>query len=568
MLKKKLFESSLFLPLSLFLLSVIFVNPLGEFVINDDWIFSRQVLAFSLGKFTMSSLIDPVFIAQAVLGYLWVLVFGFSHTALRILTIIVTFLTAFGIKKILSIFEISKFAQRIILLTFLFNPLVYTSAFSFMTENYFLFFFIFTLFYYLKFLKFKSKKDLFLGSLFCGLSFLVRQIGLISFLALIFTFLFSEEKLEKKKLIKSVLIGFLPLAIAILVFAFWQRFPSDVGFETASFLTNTLKSINTWEGFKMRWVLYLFALPYFAYFLVPVLTFFPEKIKGNKNLLIILVISVVLFYPIYKFDLFPIGSVFYLEGLHVKSFAQHNLSVFDNIVFKIFLSSLISFSTSYLLYSLTKRSDLMKNNTNKFLIMVIALNVGALLFSADFYDRYLLVPGITLLIFYSVNYFRSYELAYSGKIATSVLILFIAISFFLQIDFFQRTRLSWQQASLLRDKYELVTNIYLLGPYDKYMYAVKNNNFDGYDKLPSGEYKCFVYNYTLDTDSQVLKVFERVDDHLDKGMLKNPRIYEGRKPSGQPRIKNNLHKLEYDQQYFSFLYNPIGKKAYVGSFCI
>jgi hypothetical protein len=179
------------------------------------------------------------------------------------------------------------------------------------------------------------------------------------------------------------------------------------------------------------------------------------------------------------------------------------------------------------------------------------------------------VPFVALLILTVVNLFELYEprnsvLKYIPFFAT---ILFIFISFSLQEDFFLKTRLGWQQAKMLSEKYHLQTNIYLLGPYEKYQKAVKDDDFSGYNDSPTGDYQCYVYDYTLDTNSKILNYGENINHQLSSKLIKNPEIYHGRKPQNQPKIKNNLDKLEINQEYISPLYNIVGKKAFVGSFC-
>jgi hypothetical protein len=99
------------------------------------------------------------------------------------------------------------------------------------------------------------------------------------------------------------------------------------------------------------------------------------------------------------------------------------------------------------------------------------------------------------------------------------------------------------------------------------MKAVKDNNFSGYNESPTGDYKCYIYDYTLDTDSKFLQFTQGLNEKIENKILENPGIYGGRKPQGQPKIKNNLDKLELNERYLSLPYKLVGKNAYVGSFC-
>jgi len=79
--------------------------------------------------------------------------------------------------------------------------------------------------------------------------------------------------------------------------------------------------------------------------------------------------------------------------------------------------------------------------------------------------------------------------------------------------------------------------------------------------------ECYVQEYTLDTDCKVLKAAQNLEDFIDKKLIKNKKPYNVLKKS-IPRAKNNLDKMVYNQRYFSFLYDLVGKEAYVGSWCL
>lgn len=561
-------KSPFFFSLGLFLLAVLIINPLGEFVINDDWLFSRQVLAFSLGMFKINSLIDPSFILQGLMGYGWISIFGFSHSGLRILTIVVTLGAAYGLYKLLKFYNASGLVIKISLLIFLFNPLVLTSAFSFMTENYFLLFYIWSLYFYLRYFRSQKILYLFFGSVFAGASILIRQVGILTFAAFL-PFLINDLKDDKAALTKRISLFLFPLFVSLITFALWPKYPLEIQYSTAPFLASTIKSFAPLSVILQRWHLDLFSFSYLAYFLSPLLFVFPLKINTFKSKIVMLMSVIGLAYPIYKFDLFPIGSVFYLEGLHIKSFAHQNFSLFDNIPFKIFLALIISFSLCYLIYCFFRKGQIYLEKTNKFLLLNFILNLLILFVTNDFYDRYLLVPFIPLLILTVANVFELYEYKNSlVKFAPAIMtVLFVLITFSLQEDFFIKTRLGWQQAEILSKEYHLQTNIYLAGPYEKYQKAVKDDDFSGYNSKPTGDYQCYIYDYTVDTDSKILATLENFNNKIGAKIIENPRIYQGRKPADQPKIKNNLETLEETLEYPSLAYNIVGKRAYVGSFC-
>jgi len=54
---------------------------------------------------------------------------------------------------------------------------------------------------------------------------------------------------------------------------------------------------------------------------------------------------------------------------------------------------------------------------------------------------------------------------------------------------------------------------------------------------------------------------------MDKKLIERKKPVNVHKKS-IPRVKNNLNLLVYNQHYFSFLYDLVGKEAYVGSWCL
>jgi len=81
---------------------------IGNYPVNDDWIFYRQIEAFNQGIWALSSKIDPSFIAQGLIGYLWSKIFGLNFINLQILTLLITILGSVAFIKILKTLNIPK----------------------------------------------------------------------------------------------------------------------------------------------------------------------------------------------------------------------------------------------------------------------------------------------------------------------------------------------------------------------------------------------------------------------------------------------------------------------------
>src|SRR3989344_7783045 len=174
---------------------------LGNYPVNDDWIFVRQIEAFNQGIFSLNAELDPPFISQGFLGLLWGKVFGISFINLQILTFLITLLATLVFIYMLKEMNVKKSIIVLCAILFFFNPIIFISAFTFMTENYYLLFFTGSVYFYIKYLQNKNKSFyMVVGSILVLISILIRQVGILIGLSLIIILLFDfyrNKKLNK-----------------------------------------------------------------------------------------------------------------------------------------------------------------------------------------------------------------------------------------------------------------------------------------------------------------------------------------------------------------------------------
>ncbi|MFC1755826.1 glycosyltransferase family 39 protein [Patescibacteria group bacterium] len=526
---------------------------LGNYPVNDDWIFVRQVEAFNNGILKLSAELDPSFLAQGFLGYLWSKLFGTSFISFQNLTILITLLGLWFLIKILKQLEVDKKLLIISSLIYIFNPIVFNSTFSFMTDNYFLTFMLGAIYF---FLNKSEKKNILFGSVFILLASLTRQVGIFigfSFIAAEFYACFVEKKKKNiKNVDKSILFVFIAVLLGIILPIIWPDYGSNRMFLLPEQALGRLK----------QWFLSIY---YFPLFMFPL--FFGIKTKQKK--VIFSIFLVVLTLVLYNLDIFSVGNVLYIENLHTKSDFKTNFSLFDNIFFKLGLSALIAFSFTKLIYFLKRfmvKGEQKKCSLEKediFLLSLFVLNFGILLISSDFYDRYLLPSFVCLLILFLKKHKELIKVDW--RVVGSVVLL-VLVSIVLQWEFSTKTRVKYQQARLLTEKTGYYKQIDLDDTYRKYAVSVKENDYTGLIDTKVFDKECYVQEYTVDTDCKLLKFVQNIEDKVDK------KIIGKKKPLGVnkkniPRVKNNLDKLVYNQEYFSFLYTLVGKKAYVSSWC-
>src|SRR3989338_10201145 len=189
----------LILILSLYIILVLIINPNGNFPINDDWIFYRQVEAFLSGQFRINSLIDPSFISQGVVALFWSKIFGLSFYSLRLLSILFTLVFASFTYRCLKLLNLRKPLAEVAVLILLFNPIILNSSMTFMTEAYFLTFVSTSIFFFIKYFQKSNIPYLILSCIFSGFALFTTQTRL--FLTLFFFFFFFLTFLLMNKFI-------------------------------------------------------------------------------------------------------------------------------------------------------------------------------------------------------------------------------------------------------------------------------------------------------------------------------------------------------------------------------
>lgn len=539
----------------------------GEFAVNDDWVFYRQIEAFMSSKYTISALIDPSFILQGILGKIWASLFGLSFVSLRFLTIILFELSVLGMYKILKLFKASSKTTFFALGIFSFNPLVFTSALSFMTEIYFLVFMIWSAYFLLKYLDTDHKIDLLSSAMLGAASLLIRQVGIIFFASVLAILIFRIFKDKNpRKFIPEISLLILPLLISLAVFYLWPRYHEEIN---ATGLGRLLTGINV-DNMILKAKLLAYSLAYFGFFFLPIMLPHIIVISSQRreiHLIHVLLLSIILGIHLYSVDIFLLGSVFYLEGFHIKSGYSHDLSIFDNIPFKVFSAFLVSTGSILFLIKMFSEIKSAKNDRKlQFLTLTILGSLLILLLGNDFYDRYL-IPTIALAIPLLAH---NLEIPAGLKsfLAYATLSIMIVVTLFLQTDYMLSAKEKWKQAVKLQSVTGLIAGISVDDVYAKYFNAKKLNDYTGLVATmpPNSDHKCYVQQYTTEDANQILNFIKRVDEESDK-FLDNPRVFEARKKQGTPKIKKHLQELIYNSEYFSPLYNIVGKKAYVGSWC-
>jgi hypothetical protein len=198
--------------IGIYTLSVFLVDPRGEFPLNDDWSYTRS--AFFLGtqnRLHVDEWSAMSLIGQTMYGGGLVKIFKPGFLVLRLSTLVLSCGTALLTWALLRRFEVQPSLAWIAILSWIFDPIQFCLAFTFMTEIPFLFFVALGLFLYALSLQSRSPWLLAGWSAVLGYGFLIRQTALLFAAPLTLALLFERNRIFRERL------GRTALAVAVFV---------------------------------------------------------------------------------------------------------------------------------------------------------------------------------------------------------------------------------------------------------------------------------------------------------------------------------------------------------------
>jgi hypothetical protein len=558
--------------ISVFLISILLIKPWGNYPVNDDWDFMVHTINFSHGDLIKNALIDSSFVLQGFIGVLWGSVFGISFISMRVLTIIFALLSLFGVYKISQHLKLNRVITFMVLVAVAFNPFFYSSSLTYMTEIYFLCFMIWSVYYFLLYIKSASYQHLILAVLISSASVLIRQFGVVTLLAylayLFLCFIFDKNK----KVASHFLFTLILLAISFFVIYRWPQYTLP---GSAKPFIERLSNLLTYHNLVTQLLRLPSFLPYLGFFLSPFLISFLCRQKKIVTGVICLV-SLPLLFPIYNLDIFSLGNTVHVEGLYTKSDYAQGMSLFDNIVFKVALSYYLAVALTCLLFlsiKLFKRFAI-KLETDRVLLLLGLTSIFMFLCVVvipDYFDRYFInffVLAIILSGYLSNGTFKETEI--KPLLTLLPLILF---SFLITQDYYAAKNEKLSQALTLHQSKNLRTRLFLDGAYTRWLYvSPKNNSPSIKSSLPPGlKYNCFVESFstTSDTSRFVYALLSKVENSRKmQNIFPRVSIVDADKTATVLRIENYPKRVTAQKEYHSLLYNLIGKNSYVGSFCV
>ena len=245
---------------TLFFAQFLFISPIGEFPLNDDWVHAEMAQHWAeTNSFRLNPFVGPLLYAQLIYGVGLIKIFGFSFTLLRLSTLVLTAVLVFSLfiflKKYTKNEQLAFFGALLIWL----NPLVYAMSFTFMSDIpalAFLFFGIIAFYIGAE----KNKVAWFwAAAISTVIGFFIRQTTILLLPAAgLFTLLHAPQR--KIKYFASIII---PGLIAVALY-FWLQKNNLLG-EGASF--HEIKSKKELLKHALYWTAY--SGLYIGFFLLP-----------------------------------------------------------------------------------------------------------------------------------------------------------------------------------------------------------------------------------------------------------------------------------------------------------
>jgi len=447
----------------IWIIAIFIVNPIGEFPLNDDWAYSRNVYYLSEeGRLVLSVWPSMTLIAQVLWGALVTLIFGFSFTTLRFSTLFIGLFTVILFYRILVFTTKNKTTSFAGALLLMFTPLYFSSSYTFMTEVYFLFTLILSLFYFFKFYNTEKTKFLIISSVSVLLSSLIRQPGIAMGVAFAIIYL-----LKRRFSIKHLVISLTPMLIALICSYLYLLSIKTTGRVAMLRHVGNLLNHLIEAPFEYYWKRFGLVAMYFGLFSLPFsFILLPSILKKYPwyEYLFIFLIAVLTFISGFQTN-FPAGNIIFNLGLGPKllkdTYWKENINplLSEPTMYFIKMLSLLSGVIIIIWLSIEIIKGMQKLFENKMnavrliratAIIFFLIYLTFVLINPQFFDRYLLpcLPFLILIISPTKPIFSRNNRFIFGMILS----IFIVFSIAATHDYLSWNKTRWQAIDYLTEE--------------------------------------------------------------------------------------------------------------------
>lgn len=209
-------RASLWIVLALFSLVILFVNPLRETAMEDDWAYALTVRhLLETGNHQLHDWLGPNMLFQAYWGGLFARLLGYSFSSLRISTLCLAVLALTAFYYLAREHGVEDVPAGLLTLGLLASPLVLRFSFNFMTDIPFLTCLVVALYLYTRAIRLHSYVLMLFGSVAACAAILTRQLGVVLILGLFLVWVLGHTR-------KQQVLFFLTGVVLPALAALWQ----------------------------------------------------------------------------------------------------------------------------------------------------------------------------------------------------------------------------------------------------------------------------------------------------------------------------------------------------------
>ncbi|MES2515358.1 MAG: hypothetical protein V4580_14490 [Bacteroidota bacterium] len=502
MYKSKLLRSANFYIGSLgflFCIMELIIHPVGNFPLNDEWLYAHTTFDFSKTNVIDTSAWGYTSMLTHILyGSFFIKLFGLSYSVLHYSTLVWSFFGIVCFYRLLNDFFVKQpFHSFLMTLLMLANPLYISLSNSFMTDIPFLANTIIALFFYLKYRSNKQFICLMMSALFFIWAILIRQLA-FAFVAGIFI---SELMVDRKKILPA--LGILLTASLFLgMFEYWLHAKGVDSYHYLFFSNaNSLNSeslLFSLLNFSKRWIHYM-SFSGFVLFplLIPSLVSFLKNREFSKSKSAFL-ISTVLFIPVaWSMQKFPIGNYFYNTGIGPETLLDtyilqtNNAHSFSVIFYGIkavtylgaFTLLFIMVNHVFLLFS-----QGIKVQETRLPYWIIGCSLffyySFLAIASPIFDRYIMVFSV-----FVIPLIYKDAIAWNLKLILPLIFILMLFSVFATKDYFSGHETRWAAIDFLKTQYKVKDEDINGGlEHESKVFYKTNNWFGKWQNVPKNKY--------------------------------------------------------------------------------
>jgi 4-amino-4-deoxy-L-arabinose transferase-like glycosyltransferase len=243
--------------------------PVAE---GDDWVYARSVeILLRQHQLKILDLSVVTLVFQVFWGGLFAEIFGLGFGALRLSTVAIMGLSGIACYGLCRELGVSRGRSALGVAAYLFHPLAYVLAFTFMTDPHFTALLVIATYCYVHGLRPAERRSwsILAGSGVAALAFLVRQQGALIPLAVVVYLIASRRLRPNRDGVGLVLRAAAVPAAATLLYYLWIMRVNGVPRQQESFLESMRQAgwPGTWE--LIRWLTFIAAL-YLGFFTLPI----------------------------------------------------------------------------------------------------------------------------------------------------------------------------------------------------------------------------------------------------------------------------------------------------------